>query len=895
MRICHLTALSQKALGDEALRSRAQVAPVGAGCGGGGVTNLANLVRKMRESPGRKSIIQVMEYSVDPKKKRNKNPPTVIQWNSASVMIDEATEENLQRVDTDERTCVAVLVNEKGCGATEEKWYLTEDMYCPDNEITSRQICLAIERKWPALRWRFHPVEDISWRQCGNTRVRDVTDGELADIRRIVRESREQNREEEDQDQEDQEDQDQEEQDQEEQDQEQEQVPTPSPNKRRKTATAPAPAVPGLLTTGAAFDAAAMAAATAAATAVSPDAFWALLNELKELKEQNQELKDELGSQRDDLNAVRQSVDHQKSVHVAHARIVDDGLASVRAQTELNSEQVQRLKSESHKTEQARVSVAKSFFTPDKMTRGEKAAAHIHPDLKRSDNVATLSISVPIANPRSRKKKMEMEMAQEDAEATPDDGNGGSDGDDDGAAIEKNKQVPLGYSDRICCCRMLKLSSDKSAPACASATKRTFQDSDGQKQEYYISTKPTGLPLSIMALEPDLHAMDMRAAFIRYKQYAVCDQCTKDTPAVVKFISLDGKCIHAKAQTILDLVLDRKTSPMQPGSGKKDPAPAKFIWTSCCSLCFKHVANNDRLEEVVCCKECDAKMIDTSPGHDNYIDIMGMVRWRFPGIDGSCFHEGAYWRGLIGSSKHHLDSSLGIESTSSEGKSPSGGPDTYFSFKANGVKSHVFIEEDSNAHNGGDYVKIASNGKRQEFNRMKALIEVGSRDASHVFIIRYVPTGEYQSDIGKYSPSKKLRMVLIRTWIVWFMSRVMTPGAFVPPVTVLYMFYPANSDHKADMKSPANLKLIRIFNRDSDSNDVKSPKSFQGSVNQIHVGETGTCAQELESAPSRSRMIDWRYAMHPPEGMLLQLAASRRQETGVIKQTAAEVFPAMYR
>jgi len=90
-------------------------------------------------------------------------------------------------------------------------------------------------------------------------------------------------------------------------------------------------------------------------------------------------------------------------------------------------------------------------------------------------------------------------------------------------------------------------------------------------------------------------------------------------------------------------------------------------------------------------------------------------------------------------------------------------------------------------------------------------------------------------------------------WVCWFIKKVLS-GNPMPKVTVLYLFYDSNNRHvKRAMQ------------------EVKS--------GEFSVGYTYTFPQEVKPAvtpdDNPTTLYDWRYCLHPQEGVLVNALAAK--------------------
>jgi hypothetical protein len=106
----------------------------------------------------------------------------------------------------------------------------------------------------------------------------------------------------------------------------------------------------------------------------------------------------------------------------------------------------------------------------------------------------------------------------------------------------------------------------------------------------------------------------------------------------------------------------------------------------------------------------------------------------------------------------------------------------------------------------------------------------------------------------EYNLDKGIRFIFVRMWVCWFLKQVMCDNP-LSKTTVLYLFYDYNNRH-----------LKKALE------EVKS--------GELAVGYTNTFPQEThtpETCNNPSPVYDWRYCVHPEEGVLVNELARKHK------------------
>ncbi len=309
----------------------------------------------------------------------------------------------------------------------------------------------------------------------------------------------------------------------------------------------------------------------------------------------------------------------------------------------------------------------------------------------------------------------------------------------------------------------------------------------------------------------------------------------------------------------LDKWLDARKNP--------EEIATKYMWTRC-MLCMHHPGTKDFVQDCVrCCSQCKIWADYNGNKNDNRaVFTYEQLAKRYPVLKIYKLMTGDLCFSSI--CKDVLEKKKIAFVTELVSK----GPDTFFSIMIRGVRYFILLEEDGDkghANYSGNYAVDI------EFDRMDAIFAVlRAYDPNcHILLIRYVPLDPYRLVVGSkkkehldtfYNPGKALRMIIVRSWLLWYANRaIYRPEATMPPVVLLYLFYDKINRHMAEAK-----------------------RQYSGSED-VWVGWTGTIPQDEIRADGK---IDWRYASNVNEGLLFELASRKADVTGVFKNTVSEVL-----
>ena len=346
---------------------------------------------------------------------------------------------------------------------------------------------------------------------------------------------------------------------------------------------------------------------------------------------------------------------------------------------------------------------------------------------------------------------------------------------------------------------------------------------------YYHSVAAKKVPLAIMEVDKSLKAfvrntrtiLSLKKAYNIWNLYRTCDKCVPHLKGL-HFIEEMG------------------------GFRKKNGNIHNPIW-EICSICFKKRSNNKRFGDI--CPVCDNCILNNNKngnanGGDDRSYAISPIFYRFPWLTHTTNESKTY------SSLFVANNTVGGNQNDPNLR----GPDTVFFVNVPEVNKNVWIlfEEDGDQHNGTSYTE---EGEITRVNRIRHTLLNADNDkdrGDHVFLVRYPPLGVSRTVSGlEYNLDKGIRLIIVRMWVCWFLKQVIS-NAPLPKTTVLYLFYNFDNRH-----------LKRAFK------EVK-PGDFS-------VGYTYTFPQEAHTAETEAQpaLFDWRYCLHPEEGVLVNELAKK--------------------
>ncbi len=345
---------------------------------------------------------------------------------------------------------------------------------------------------------------------------------------------------------------------------------------------------------------------------------------------------------------------------------------------------------------------------------------------------------------------------------------------------------------------------------------------------YYHTVSAKKVPLAIMEVDKSLKQfvrntriiLPLKKAYSIWNLYRTCDKC------VAKLTGL---------HFVEEMGGFRK--------GNKTPNP---VWEMC-SICFIKRSNKKRFGDI--CPACDTCLLNNNKngnangGDDRSYAIMP-VFYRFPWLTCHTNEDKKY---------AHLftaTNTVGGNQTDPNLR----GPDAVFFVHVPEVNKKVWIltEEDGDQHNNASYT---TEGEIARVNRIRHTLLNTDNDndrGDHVLLIRYPPLGVSKSVSGlEYNLDKGIRLIIVRMWVCWFLKQVISDNP-LSKTTVLYLFYNFDNRH-----------LKRAFE------EVK-PGDFS-------VGFAYTFPQETHTAETENdpELFDWRYCVHPEEGVLVNELARK--------------------
>lgn len=283
-------------------------------------------------------------------------------------------------------------------------------------------------------------------------------------------------------------------------------------------------------------------------------------------------------------------------------------------------------------------------------------------------------------------------------------------------------------------------------------------------------------------------------------------------------------------------ITDLKFLPWEGGARKLKVGLSNAIWSHC-AMC--HGSKKYTIADgcIPLCEECsaDIEKHGNDQNGDDRTKCMRSLEYRFPWLLYE-WNDGHRWRDLFR-------------------KGGMRGPDTIFAVEMQEVSKRVWIvmEEDGEGHASYD---VAKEYERIVKDVAGSLLDKGRGD--HVLIIRYVPKGKFKTaanDEG-YEPSKAARLLIVRSWVCWLIKQVLSDKP-VSKVTMMYMFY--NHDNKHYSHAKANV-----------------PEGWE-------IGWSHTFPQDAMGGEE----YDWRYALNPNEGVILNVLGGRH---GIFKASVYEAL-----
>lgn len=362
------------------------------------------------------------------------------------------------------------------------------------------------------------------------------------------------------------------------------------------------------------------------------------------------------------------------------------------------------------------------------------------------------------------------------------------------------------------CIRQLKVSSDGTGPACKSKKMDASVN-------YYINHDADMLPVPIMEIDPDVCNMSLCDAIKRWKYYCVCKVCMNDT---------NIKCVPAGKYLDLARLED-------------SPKIAECVWDTCV-MCMDR-KKKQVYENVPLCECCYSVAIKdgNSDGGDNRLPFLLAVTYRFPWI--KFFAED--WGQLCAAVKE---------------KRTMEGPDCVFRVHVPMLGYNIYIVNEEDGGNGHRSYKVDEEAARQAAI-INVLTKQHPRDV--VLFTRTDPKADFRTpDDRVFKPSFVVRMLVLRSWITWYIKRILS-GKPVPKTIVLYLFYSYDNKHFLEAKKVA-----------------------KASKGKVVVGYAHTYPQEKLECTR-----DWMYCLTPNEGVLFRALAHSWQTNGLVKAHVSSAFP----
>jgi hypothetical protein len=214
-------------------------------------------------------------------------------------------------------------------------------------------------------------------------------------------------------------------------------------------------------------------------------------------------------------------------------------------------------------------------------------------------------------------------------------------------------------------------------------------------------------------------------------------------------------------------------------------------------------------------------------------------------------------------------------------------PDSLFNIVINGFdrSMYVVMEEDTEGHK--------SNNEKVEATRLNRIVDAFARKGHHVLVIRYDAKKKFDwmhpTTLEVHEQQEMpfdLRLIIIRAWINWYvrsMMDVLNPNV-MPLVTLLYMFYDYDNLHFKNARRLYGQSKDSIFHA-GDSELIKKLRKTLNTKFTSAVGLAWTFPQEFEGRHE----IDWKYALHPNEGYVLdRLDKTIYKACGILRSATIE-------
>jgi len=383
-----------------------------------------------------------------------------------------------------------------------------------------------------------------------------------------------------------------------------------------------------------------------------------------------------------------------------------------------------------------------------------------------------------------------------------------------------------GISNISRCLRYMHTCED--AVLCKSST---FDKVVDGKTYYFHTVSADRVPLAIMEVDKTMKSfvrsnrsvLPIKKAYSAWRMYTTCDACVAQLKSL-HFVEHNGGF-------------------RKPGGDKKETSP---IWEMC-SICFLKPSHGKRFGDI--CPSCPSCLTNNNKngntdGGDDRSYVIEPVFYRFPWLTFSSNQDKRF---------SHLFTATNIAGGNLDNEAHLRGPDTVFFVSIPEVNKKIWIllEEDGNQHND---TKYTTEGEIGRVHRIVNTLLDNDKDKERgdlVFMIRYVPLGTCKSVSGlEYNLEKGIRLIFVRMWVCWFIKHVLSDNP-ISKATVLYLFYDFDNRHlKQALK------------------EIKS--------GEFAVGYTYTFPQETEPASKTPpTLYDWRYCVHPQEGMLVNELAPK--------------------
>ena len=375
------------------------------------------------------------------------------------------------------------------------------------------------------------------------------------------------------------------------------------------------------------------------------------------------------------------------------------------------------------------------------------------------------------------------------------------------------------------CKRLINKAIGLNEPSCVSKEMVTTKDNG----PVWHSSAATQYPACVMEIRPEIVGKTLKEAHTMWGEECVCPQCAvciTGNNRDIKFIS------RGKVGLPKDLIIPPQEL-------------RKFMWKTCV-FCYDNTANIS--DKIPTCASCHTAINKDGgiAGGDNRARHMVLVSVRFPSIKSWKMTWPEYL------ADHNTDAAK-------VARQHKNGPDSVMTFDVAGLKGSVLMEEDARMH--------ANETAQAEALRMVHCTDVPlQKPEGMCLMFRYPPKETFKSATGTtYTPEKSTRLLIIRSWITWWIKMIHQGEIKMPRLVIVYLCY--NHNHEK----------------------FKEAEKIFASRDAVVV-QTHTTPQDYVWNDA----YDWRYALTPNEGFIYAMLADDYKTTGILKTTVQEIIPSLF-